>query len=125
MRLVAWLMLPALALLLLAAHLFHNGAPVLAALALGTMALLGLRRAWAGRLLQFILLAAAIEWVLTAVVLAQTRMAHGAPYLRLVLILGAVAVFTALAALAFQAPRPKAWFRLGQARPSPSGAMPD
>jgi hypothetical protein len=118
-------MLPALALLLLAAHLLYNGSPLLAALALGTVALLGLRRPWAGRLLQFVLLAASIEWVLTALELAQTRMAHGAPYLRLVVILGAVAVFTALSALAFQAPRPKSWFRLGAGRPSPSGAMPD
>lgn len=125
MRVAAWLMLPALALLLLAAHLLYNGAPALAALALVTLALLAVRRAWAGRLVQVILLAASVEWLLTAAVLAQARMAHGAPYVRLVLILGAVAVFTALAALALQASRLKGWFRLGPSGPVPSGAMPD
>jgi hypothetical protein len=124
-RTAAWLLLPALALLLLAAHLLHNGAPVLAALAVAMLALLGLRRAWSGRLVQAILFVATVEWLLTAFTLAQTRMAQGGPYVRLVAILGAVAIFTALAALALQRPPLKAWFRLAQDRPSPSGATPD
>jgi hypothetical protein len=113
MRIIAWLMLPALALLLLAAHLFHNGAPALAAVPLVLIALLGVRRWWAGRLVQVVLLVGTVEWLLTAVALARMRAGHGQPYLRLLVILGAVGVFTALAALVFRHPGVRAWFRLG------------
>ena len=118
MRVAAWLMLPATALLLLAAHLFHNGAQLLAALPVAMIALLGLRRWWVGRLVQSTLLLATIEWGLTAVALAQMRAGHGEPYVRLVMILGAVALLTALAALAFQTSCLQAWFRLGPATPA-------
>jgi len=120
------LVLPAFALLLLAAHLLHNGAHTLAAVPLVMIALLGLRRWWAGRLVQATLFVATIEWALTAAALAQTRASHGEPYLRLLVILGAVALLTALAALAFQNSCLKAWFGLGRGTaPGPSGAMPD
>jgi hypothetical protein len=126
MRAAAWLTLPAMALLLLAAHMFHNGAQVLAAAPLGMLALLGLRRWWAGRLVQATLFVATIEWGLTAAALAQERVSHGEPYVRLVVILGAVALFTALAALALQNACLRAWFGMD---PAPargrSGAMPD
>jgi hypothetical protein len=44
--------------------------------------------------------------------LAQVRLRHDQPYLRLAVILGSVALFTALAALAFQHPVLRAHFRL-------------
>lgn len=113
MGIIAWLMLPALALLLLAAHLFHNGAPALAAVPLVLVALLGVRRWWAGRLVQAVLLVGTLEWLLTAAALAQMRAGHGQPYLRLLVILGAVGAFTALAALVFQRSLVRAWFHLG------------
>jgi len=126
MRTVGWLMLPALALLLLAAHLLHNGAHAFAALPVAMIPLLGLRRWWAGRLVQATLFVATIEWGLTAAALAQSRASHGEPYLRLLLILGTVAVFTALAALALQNSCLRAWFGLGRGTaPGPSVAMPD
>jgi len=126
MRAVGWLVLPALALLLLAAHMLHNGAQAFAAVPLVMIALLGLRRWWAGRLVQATLFVATIEWVLTAAALAQTRASHGEPYFRLLMILGAVAALTAVAALAFQNSCVRAWFGLGRGTvPGPSGAMPD
>lgn len=125
MRLTAWLLLPALALLLLAAHLLHNGAHVLAAIPLVLIALLGLRRWWAGRLVQVVLFVATIEWALTAVGLAQMRAGHGEPYVRLLVILGAVALFTALAGLAFQNACLRAWFGLGPAATAPAAAISD
>jgi 4-amino-4-deoxy-L-arabinose transferase-like glycosyltransferase len=112
MRAFTWLMLPATALLLLGAHLLHNGASVFAALPVALIALLGVRRRWVGRLVQAVLLVAALEWGLTAAALAQMRAGHGEPYVRLVLILGSVALFTALAALALQSACLRAWFRL-------------
>lgn len=102
------LLAPVLALLLLAAH-FHRAAAwpwLLATLAL--LPLLALRRAWVPRVLQVALLAGAAEWVWTAALLAQQRLALGQPWLRMVLILTAVAGLTLAAALVFRSPRLKA-----------------
>jgi 4-amino-4-deoxy-L-arabinose transferase-like glycosyltransferase len=111
---------PGLALLLLAAHLLHGGSLSLAALALLLAGLLWVRRPWAARVLQAVLLLAAVEWVLTTAGLAQVRMRHGEPYLRLALILGAVTAFTLLAAYVLERPSLRAWFGrpgLGAVRP--------
>ncbi|MBK7903528.1 MAG: hypothetical protein IPJ97_11755 [Proteobacteria bacterium] len=111
MRLAALLMLPVLALLLLAAHLVHAGLRPLAVLAMLLAGLLAVPRPWASRTLQVVLAVAVIEWILTTVELAQLRLRHGEPYLRLAVILGSVTLFTALAALAFQHPVLRAYFR--------------
>lgn len=121
MRLVALLALPALALLLLAAHLFHAGAMPLAALTILLAGLLAVPRPWAARTLQVVLAVAVIEWILTTVGLAQLRMQHGEPYVRLAVILGSVTMFTALAAVAFQHPVLRAYFRLSP-QPGPESA---
>ena len=104
MRAGALLVVPGLALVLLAAHLMHAGWLPLAGLALLLLGLLLRRRPWAARTVPVVLAIATIEWALTAYGLAQLRMGHGQPYLRLVLILGAVTLFTALAAAAFEHP---------------------
>jgi hypothetical protein len=104
------LAVPGLALLLLAAHLLHGGMLPLAVLAILLAGLLWMRRPWAARVVQVVLLLAAVEWALTAAGLAQERMRNGEAFLRLVLILGAVTVFTLLAAYLFQRPRLRAWF---------------
>jgi hypothetical protein len=117
MRLAVLLALPALALLLLAAHLFHSGAVPLAALAILLVGLLAVPRPWAARTLQVILAVAVIEWILTTVGLAQLRLRHDEPYVRLAVILGFVTLFTACAAAAFQHPLLRAHFRLA---PKPS-----
>ncbi|MBK6349511.1 MAG: hypothetical protein V9E93_02235 [Steroidobacteraceae bacterium] len=112
MRVAALLMLPLLALLLLAAHLVHAGLMPLAALVILLVGLLAVPRPWASWTLQVVLTVAVIEWILTTVGLAQLRLRHDEPYLRLVAILGSVALFTALAAVAFQHPVLRAYFRL-------------
>jgi hypothetical protein len=104
MRAGPLLVLPGLALVLLAAHLMHAGWLPLTAVALLLLGLLAVRRPWAGRTVQVVLAVAAIEWALTAYGLAQLRMGHGQPYLRLVMILGSVTLFTTLAAAAFEHP---------------------
>jgi glucose dehydrogenase len=115
MRVAGLLLLPGLALLLLAAHLVHAGWVPLAGLALLLIGLLFVRRAWAARALQVVLAVATVEWVLTAYSLAQLRLEHGQPYLRLVLILGAVALLTTIAVAAFQHPALRRHFRLATA----------
>ena len=116
MRSGGLLVVPALALLLLAAHFFHAGAGRVAAVCIMLVALLFVPRRWAGRTLQLVLAAGAIEWVLTAYTLAQLRLRHDEPYVRLVFILGGVAVFTAVAAALFQHPALPARFGLGPRR---------
>jgi len=101
---IALLVLPALALLLLAAHFVHAGLLPVAILCVAAGALLWVRRPWAARALQVVLALGAIEWVLTAATLAQMRSAHQQPFARLLVILGTVAVLTILAALVFQHP---------------------
>ena len=114
----ALLAVPALALLLLAAHFFHARAGLVAALCILLITLLFIPRAWAGHIVQVVLAAGAIEWVLTAYTLAQVRMQHGDPYLRLVIILGSVALLTAVAAALFQHPALQARFGFGVRRPA-------
>jgi hypothetical protein len=116
----ALLAVPGLALLLIAAHWLHSGQLPLAVLSLLLAGLLAVRRPWAARMLQVVLLLAAVEWILTTVALAQLRLQHGQPYLRLALILGAVTACTLLAAWVFERPALRTWFNrpgLGKARP--------
>lgn len=97
-----WLLAPALALLLLAAHFYRAAAWPWLWATLALLPLMTLRRAWVPRVLQLALLAGAAEWVWTAALLAQQRLALGQPWLRMVLILGAVALLTLAAALVFR-----------------------
>jgi hypothetical protein len=109
---IALLVFPSLAAILLAAHFYRAGQPVLAALSVSALVLLAVPRPWAARVLQGALLAGALEWLRTLAVFASTRMALGQPYLRLTLILVAVAVFTAASAAVFQQPALRRRYRL-------------
>lgn len=60
--------------------------------------LLSLRRRWALRVAQGVLLAGAVEWMYTTAILVDERQALGEPALRLVAILGSVAVLTVIGA---------------------------
>jgi hypothetical protein len=94
-------LLPAVAGLLLAAHFYRAGSLLLA-----------VPRAWAGRAVQIALVVGAVEWLRTLAVFAAARVASGQPYLRLTLILLAVAIFTATSAAVFRHPRLRQRFRL-------------
>ena len=102
MKLVARLILPFLALLLLAAHFYRADLMPLAVLSAALTLLLAVPRPWAARTLQVALVLGALEWLRTLAALAAMRVALGQPYLRLVLILGAVAAFTLIAAWVLQ-----------------------
>jgi hypothetical protein len=80
--------------LLTAAHFLRRGETSLVVVCLLVPLLLLIPRRWALRTVQLALLAAAARWAATAVGLVGQRMAAGEPWMRLVLILGAV---TALA----------------------------
>lgn len=98
----AWLLLPLLALGLLGAHFLRAGAwPLMGACVLLVL-LMAWPRRWAARTVQGALVLGAVEWLWTLALLAQQRIALGQPWLRMALILGAVALFTAGAALVFR-----------------------
>jgi len=86
-------------LLVLAAHFLRGGHWLLVlVLALAPLLLLTGRN-WAVRTLQLILLVGAAEWVRTLMLLAAARLRSGEPFLRMALILGAVAAVSTLSAI--------------------------
>lgn len=86
----------------LAAHFYRAGQEVGVVASLALVALAIVRRPWAARVVQAGLLLGALEWLRTMAAFAAVRIAMGQPYLRMVLILAAVALVTALAALVFE-----------------------
>lgn len=109
-----WLLPVVLSLLVLAAHFLRSGNVVMVGIALVCVGLLAFRRRWAARSVQVALLLGAAEWLRTLAELVSSRTGAGQPVLRLSLILGGVALLTALSALVFLVPRLKNWY---QSRP--------
>jgi hypothetical protein len=115
---------PLLSLLVLAAHVLRAGSVVIMVILLGVAALLLVRRRWVVRVVQVVLLLGAFDWLMTLVDLARWRLLAGQPMLRMTLILGAVAVFTALSPLAFRSDRLRRRYGFlapGSSRPSTEG----
>jgi hypothetical protein len=92
-----------LSFLVLAAHFYRAELFALTAACLLLPFLLLLRRSWIPRLFQAVLLIGALEWLRTLYVFASMRVAFEQPWGRLALILGGVALFTALSGLVFRA----------------------
>lgn len=91
-----------LSFLLLGAHFYRAGHVPITVLCVVAPFLLLLRQAWVPRLFQAVLLLGAFEWLRTLYLFAQVRIAWGEPWTRLAIILGAVALFTALSGLVFR-----------------------
>lgn len=97
------LLLPVwLSLLTLSAHFLRAGSSVLVVLPLAVAAALVVPRWWVARVAQAALVLGALEWLSTLVDLAARRAAAGEPYLRMALIVVAVAVVTGCSALLFE-----------------------
>lgn len=93
----------ALCFLVLGAHSSRSGWPLAISVALAALPLLLLiRQSWVPRLLQAALLLGAAEWVRAILGHVAVRQAQGLPYRRMALILGAVALATALTSLALR-----------------------
>ncbi len=90
--------------LLLAAHFFRSGPNLLVLFSIVFPALLWIRKRWAVRVVQGILVLGSIEWLRTLLVLASIRIAAGEPWGRLVLILGIVAALTLASSFVFLLP---------------------
>jgi len=88
--------------LLLAAHFIRAGQTLIVVVLLSLLLLLILRKFWVPMVIQLTLLLGAIEWLRTLVSVAQMRIESGQPWMRMAIILGAVALFTALSCLVFR-----------------------
>jgi hypothetical protein len=102
---VVLIAMPVLSFLVLGAHFMRDGAFFLtAACAALAMALASPKR-WVSRLVQVALMLGTMEWLWTAYVLVQQRIAAGRPWTRLGLILAVVAFITAASIAAVEALR--------------------
>ncbi|MFU8895680.1 MAG: hypothetical protein ACNA8J_04770 [Gammaproteobacteria bacterium] len=109
---------PIIAFLLLGASLLRAGNDIMVAACGLLLLLLAVPRPWAAWIAQLALGLAALRWLWLTWVLASMRAAAGVPYGRMALILGAVALFTLLAALVFRSARLRRYYRLD----APAGA---
>jgi hypothetical protein len=91
-----------LSLLLLGAHFYRAGLPVLSGFCAGALLLLFMRSSWIPRLFQLLLVLGALEWLRALYFFAAMRIAFGEPWARLAMILGGVALFTGLSGLVFR-----------------------
>ncbi len=112
MATVALLVPVVLSLAVLGAHFLRYGNWIGVIGALVIIALLFIRRPWVARLLQVVLVLGALEWARTLYALAAVRAAHELPYLRMSVILGAVALVTLCSALLLQLPALKRHYGL-------------
>ena len=83
----------------LAAHFLRNGELLLVTVCLLLPLLLFLKKRWSLIVLQLFAYLGTLVWVQTAVQIVQERVALGRPWARMVVILGTVALLTALAGL--------------------------
>ncbi len=105
----------ALSLLVLGAHFLRAGRMELVLLCLALVALLFVRRRWAGIAIQLALALGALEWLRATLVLTGERISVGRPWIRMAVILGAVAAVCAVAALLLATRRARRWFRAASA----------
>jgi len=96
--------------LLLAAHFYRAGLVPLSVLCLAVLLLLLVRKSWIPRMFQILLLAGALEWLRALYFFAAMRIAWDQPWTRLALILGTVALLTALSGLVFNNRKIRAFY---------------
>lgn len=87
--------------LLLGAHFLRTGLAVPAVMLVLFPAVLLVKRPWAARLAQLVLVLGGLEWVRTLLVFVAQRRELDQPWTRLALILGSVAFFTLGSGLLF------------------------
>jgi hypothetical protein len=97
------LLLPViLSLLMMGAHGMRLSQPILMAIPLAMLVLLPWPRKWVARTVQVTLILGALEWLRAMFSYILLRIHLDQPWLRLVFILGGVALFTSLSSLVFR-----------------------
>lgn len=106
--------------LIFAAHFLRTGAMsgVLVCLAIPLLAAITCAR-WALRSLQALLVVGSVNWIVTALCVGAERRAAGEPWMRMAIILGAVAGLTAMAAGMLSRRTVLERFRASPAHPQP------
>jgi NAD-dependent dihydropyrimidine dehydrogenase PreA subunit/branched-subunit amino acid transport protein len=108
------LILPVLSGILLAAHFSRAQNDWLAAACLVFPLILLSKKRWVMRIFQLFLLLGTVIWIERAVFLVQLRQRLQLPWVRLAIILGAAALFTALSSLVFNNKKIKEMFKKEQ-----------
>jgi len=88
--------------LIMAAHFSRAGNGILMILCLLLPFLLFIKKQWVARLFQVLLVLGSLVWIQSIVHYAKIRSSMGESWTRLAIILGIVALFTALSALVFE-----------------------
>jgi len=88
--------------LIMGAHFSYVNIGYLVIICLLLPFLLLIRQQWVARVFQVLLIIGSLVWIERLWFLAQVRQSQGEPWIRLAIILGAVALFTGLSALVFQ-----------------------
>ena len=101
-----------LSFLLLGAHFYRAGMVPVTVLCVASLFLLLIRKPWVPRLFQVLLVLGAIEWLRSLYLFAAMRIAWGEPWTRLAVILGTVALLTALSGLVFKLRKLKEFYGL-------------
>jgi len=87
--------------LVLGAHFYRSGNPAIVALLALLPLILFVKKPWVPGFYAGVLLLGAAEWVRTLMEIADMRQVQGAPWMRMAIILGGVALVTACSALVF------------------------
>lgn len=98
--------------LLIGAHFLRSNDLFFVGLSLLCIGLLFVKKPLIARLIQVVLVLATVEWIYTTYLFASMRIESGLPYVRLVIILGAVACFTLASAGVFFLKTQKERYRL-------------
>ena len=86
---------------LIAAHFLRSGSFVWVGCSLAFPFLLFFPKKWAARIVQACLVIGMLEWLRTLYIIANLRIETGKPWMRLVIILGSVAIVTGASACVF------------------------
>jgi hypothetical protein len=100
-----------LAAVLLGAHFWRAGNFVLALICVLTPLLFLVKQGWSWLAVQLFAYASVVIWFITTITIVQERIHWGQPWLRVIVILGGVALFSAWAGLLLNSPRVKARYR--------------
>jgi len=88
--------------LILSAHFSRAGLTLFSLIFLLIPFLLFIKQAWVVRLIQIFLIIGSIEWIRTLFIYVNERQTNGEPYIRLIVIIGIIVLFTGLSALSFR-----------------------
>ena len=88
--------------LILSAHFSRAGLSLFSLIFLLIPFLLFIKQAWVVRFIQIFLIIGSIEWIRTLFIYVNERQTNGEPYIRLIVIIGIIVLFTGLSALSFR-----------------------